>query len=469
MGRIRPPRGEHGPGGQGGPGGPAMRGEPSMGRPPGSRPDEGYGPPRMEPWDNQARIQETVLEAVRKLSESEDGQTNSIYYVFWKPDRTLGARSANAPTHVEHPLPESGGRLGSSKGPLAQGSFGTPPQYRDREGFREAFRVLPFNDCILVGRSLEPNHKAMRRLAYWLIMAGGGILGLGLAGGWWLATRAIRPIEEISAAALLISRGDLSQRISASDTDSELGRLASVLNSAFARLEASFAQQIRFTANASHELRTPLSVILTQTQTTLARQRDPQEYREALEACQRAAQRMRRLTESLLELARLDAGQEPMKREGADLSRITQECVEFVRPLAAQRKIQLECELAPAECLGDPERLSQVVTNLLSNAIHFNHEGGKVRISTRLEAESALLEVGDTGQGIPDEDLPHIFERFYRVDQSRSGIQGQTGLGLSICKAIVEAHQGTVSVTSQPGQGSLFRVAIPVRCPEQKH
>ena len=166
---------------------------------------------------------------------------------------------------------------------------------------------------------MAPDLAAMRRLALWLTAAGAAVLLLGLAGGWWVATRAIRPIEAISATAVKIAGGDLSQRINAADTDSELGRLAGVLNSTFARLEAAFAQQARFTSDASHELRTPVSVILSQTQTALSRERTSPEYREALEACQRAARRMKTLTESLLELARLDAGQEPMKRERFDL------------------------------------------------------------------------------------------------------------------------------------------------------
>jgi signal transduction histidine kinase len=113
------------------------------------------------------------------------------------------------------------------------------------------------------------------------------------------------------------------------------------------------------------------------------------------------------------------------------------------------------------QCLGDPERISQVVTNLLSNAIHFNHEKGEVRVRTYQENGNAVLEVKDTGGGIPAEDLPHIFERFYRVDKSRSRIQGKTGLGLAICKAIVEAHSGTIDVTSHPGEGSSFVVRLP--------
>ena len=253
------------------------------------------------------------------------------------------------------------------------------------------------------------------------------------------------------------------QRINAADTDSELGRLAGVLNSTFARLEAAFTQQARFTSDASHELRTPVSVILTQTQTALSRERAGSEYREALEACQRAARRMRALTESLLELARLDAGQEPMKRESFDLPRVARECVEMVRPLAAERGIQLHCEILPLECLGDAGRISQVVTNLLTNAIHFNRDQGEVRLSARAEGGAVYLTVADTGQGIPAEDLPHLFERFYRADKSRSRIQGHNGLGLAICKAIIDAHGGSIEVASQPGSGSTFTVRLPLK------
>jgi len=337
------------------------------------------------------------------------------------------------------------------------------PDARTRGQMRELSRFLPRGPCVLVGRSLAADLAALRRLALWLTAAGTAVLLLGLAGGWWVATRAIRPIDDISGTAVKIAGGDLSQRINAADTESELGRLAGVLNSTFARLEAAFAQQARFTSDASHELRTPVSVILSQTQTALSRERSSPEYREALEACQRAARRMRSLTESLLELARLDAGQEPMKRERFDLPRVVRDCVELVRPLAAERSIQIHCEVPPTECLGDAERIGQVVTNLLTNAIHFNRDRGEVRLSARIEGSAALLTVADTGQGIPAEDVPQLFERFYRVDKSRSRIQGRNGLGLAICKAIVDAHRGTIEVSSQPGVGSTFTVKLPLK------
>ena len=419
--------------------------------PDGPPPDK---PPRERGHEHDPGAWRThVREVIARAEALESGQTNAFYYVVWQKDGSLLANSPGAPANIPVPLESET----VDHGPGEPSSSFT----RTRGEYREFAVCFPFGDRGLVGRSMAADLAAMRRLALWLFTAGASVLAFGMAGGWWVATRAIRPIEAISATAVKIASGDLSQRIDASDTESELGRLTAVLNSTFARLEASFAHQVRFTSDASHELRTPVSVILSQAQTALSRERGAAEYRETIEACQRAAQRMRKLIESLLALARLDAGQEPMRQEQFDLARVTRDCAEMVRPLAAERKVELVCDLTAVHCLGDPERVSQVVTNLLSNAIHFNHEGGEVRIRTQGENGTSLLTVQDTGVGIPPEDLPHVFERFYRVDKSRSRIQGKTGLGLAICKAIVEAHSGTIEVTSQPGAGSTFLVRLP--------
>ena len=299
---------------------------------------------------------------------------------------------------------------------------------------------------------------ALHRLALWLSLLGGGVWLLGLAGGWWLSTRAIRPIEEISATAAKIATGDLSHRINTARTDDELGRLAVVLNSTFARLDAAFTQQAQFTSDASHELRTPLSVILMQTQTALSRERSPEAYRETLEACQRAAQRMRRLIASLLELARLDAGQEPLLQSRFDLGPIAGQALELLAPLAAERGVTVHQELAHAPCRGDADRVAQVVTNVVSNAILQQRSNGHVWVETKREGRFSVVTVADDGPGISSEDLPRIFERFYRADKSRTGTTGGTGLGLAISKAIVEAHGGSIEVASLPGQGATFTV-----------
>lgn len=319
--------------------------------------------------------------------------------------------------------------------------------------------ILPSGETIWVGCSIAPEMEALNATAIKLAVVSVIILFFGLAGGWWISSRAIRPVENISATAVKISAGDLSQRINSADTESELGQLAAVLNSTFARLEASFAQQKQFASDAAHELRTPVSVILTQTQTVLNREREAGEYKQTVEACQRAAQRMKKLISALLELARLDAGQEQMKRLRFDFSRTIADSVELVRPLADERHVKISTELSPVEIEGDSERLGQVVTNLLTNAIQYNHDSGEVKAVLKQEPGMVLLVVSDTGQGIPAEDLPRVFERFYRADKSRSS--GNAGLGLAICQAIVAGHGGSIDVASRENAGSTFTVRLP--------
>ncbi len=434
------------PPGRGGPGADATRGLPPAGRrfPP---------PPREagEPRDFRDGFME-FLEAreVRfspaTLSLFSETGTNDYYFVVWSPGGKILKRSTNAPTDLARPARPGGP---------------TAVRARMRDLRREAFQFTELGDCVLAGRSILADLQTGRRFAVWLVGAGSVVLGLGLGGGWWLAGRTLRPLEHISAAAGRISAGNLSERINVADTDSELGRLAAVLNSTFARLEAAFAQQKQFTADASHELRTPIAVLISDTQTTLARDRSAAEYRETVAACLDTAQQMKRLTQSLLELARYDAGQETLERCRFDLAEQTRACVELVRPLARPRKLQIQSDLAPVEALGDPDRLSRVLLNLLTNAIDHNREGGEVRVSTRAEPGAAVVIVADTGHGIAAEDLPHVFARFYRADKARARAEGHSGLGLAICKAIVDAHGGSIDLASQPGAGTAVTIRLP--------
>jgi signal transduction histidine kinase len=380
----------------------------------------------------------------RGLFEGDAGQ--SFYYAVWRRDGQQLDRSTNAPADLAMPERDAG----------------LPGAYvaRTRGASREVFFFTPPGECLLAGRSITPELAGFRRSALWMAVLGAGVLALGLAGGWWLATRAIRPIDDISAAAAKIAAGNLSHRISSAATDNELGRLAGVLNSTFARLEAAFTQQARFTADASHELRTPVSVILSQTQAALVRERSAGEYRESLEACQRAAQRMRRLIDNLLELARLDDNHEPMKSVRFDLARTATDCVELIRPLAAECRVTIAAELQATDCCGDPERVAQVITNLLANAVHYNREGGAVHVATRSENGCATLSVRDSGPGIAAEHLPHIFERFYRADSARTTSHNRSGLGLAITKAIIDAHGGTIEVSSKADTGTTFVVRL---------
>ena len=370
-----------------------------------------------------------------------------FYYASWSPENRRVVVSTNAPTDLstdERAVPN------------------TPGSVRTVGANREWTHQIPNGYRVMVGTSLAPVLAELRHLAMWLVLIGGGIVVCGLTVGWWLASRALKPIEAISRTAEEIARGDLSKRINSSETESELGQLAVVLNSTFSRLDAAFEQQRQFTSDAAHELRTPVSVILTQTQSTLNKERSPAEYRETLEACQRAAQRMRRLIESLLELARIDAGQETMKRIRFDLANTTRECVEMIRPLADERRITIRTELLPAGCHGDSERVAQVALNLLTNAVQHNKNGSQIHIVTKHINGSAVLIVSDTGPGIASEHLPHLFKRFYRADAARTSSQGRSGLGLAISSAIVNAHGGSIGVESKVGEGSVFTVRLPV-------
>ena len=170
---------------------------------------------------------------------------------------------------------------------------------------------------------------------------------------------------------------------------------------------------------------------------------------------------MRRLIESLLELTRFDAGQEVLKRLRFDFSKVVLDSADMVQTLADERRVKMSVDAGRLEITGDPERLGQVVTNLLTNAIQYNHPEGEVRVKLESQDGLAVLTVADTGQGIAPGDLPHVFDRFYRADQSRTGA-GSAGLGLAICKAIVEAHGGTIDVSSEVNAGTIFTVRLPV-------
>jgi heavy metal sensor kinase len=415
--------------------------------PPPMPPDEfSGGPPDQNPppRDKPALNFEQLPADVARLFENTN--TTSFYFVLWLRDATTPFKqSANTPAGVTRPPP----------GEKDSGTY-----VRMHDEFREAYHATERGDCVLVGRIVTPEWDEARQFGRMLFLGGLGILAFVMAGAWWLIVRALRPVEKISAAALKISSGDLSHRISAAETESELGQLTAVLNSTFARLEAAFAQQKQFTADASHELRTPLTVMISEAQLALSRERSPEDYREALAACLDTAQKMRGLTGALLELARLDAGQEFLHREKTDLAAVAGDCVKLIRPLAVTRHLQIHSDLAPAETVCDETHIAQVVSNLLTNAInYYNKDGGEIRVVTRRKNGAAVLTVADTGQGIAARDLPRVFERFYRADKSRTG--GNTGLGLAISKAIVEAHGGTIEVSSLENVGTTFTVILP--------
>jgi heavy metal sensor kinase len=376
----------------------------------------------------------------------EPGEGARFYYAVWRRDGSVWARSPAAPSDIGKPATPA-------KDAAMQAE-------RSRGLLREAFTFTPPGECLLVGRSIEPEQAALREYARWLAVISGAVLVLGLAVGWWIATRAIRPIGIITATARRIAQGEWSERIPVREKNSELGRLSSALNETFAQLEESFARQSRFTADAAHELRTPVAIILSQAQRILARERDAATYQQTLETCVKAARRLNQLTESLLELATHDAGAINLKREPCDLADLARDTAALVQPIADERRITLTLDLASASCRGDADRIAQVILNLLTNALEHTPADGRVTIRTLRENSSALLTIADTGPGIAAEHLPRIFDRFYRADASRNRRTGGAGLGLAICKALIDAHGGSIEVTSKSGNGATFTVRL---------
>jgi len=290
------------------------------------------------------------------------------------------------------------------------------------------------------------------------------IVALAIGGGYLLMRRALHPVDEIRQKAAQITSRNLGERLPVVHTGDELERLAVDLNRMIERLETSFHQVNRFSADASHELRTPLTVLQGELE-SMARSSSnlPIEIRDTIGSALEETQRLAKIVENLLAISRLEAGEARKQLERLDFAELARSTSDQMRLLAEEKNIHLDCNGGEhVEVDADPARLKQVVVNLLDNAIKYTPEKGRVSISVVKQDSRAVLEVEDNGIGISTDDLPHVFERFYRADKARSRQMGGTGLGLSIVRSICLAHGGRVTVNSTEGRGSLFRVELPL-------
>jgi heavy metal sensor kinase len=336
----------------------------------------------------------------------------------------------------------------------------------DGESFR--VRIVPIErdgqitGALEVGQTTGDVTDTLRTLLLVLAIAYPVTLATASLGGVFLAGKALSPIDRITRLARRISAEDLGQRLDLRLPDDEVGRLARTFDDMIARLEDAFRRQRQFTADASHELRTPMTVIKGQIDVALQRERDPQAYRRVLQAVNEEVDRMIRLVGSLLTLARADAGQIPITLEPVSLPDVVGAAVEQVQPLAGRRGVDLQLSSSrPVTLRADDDLILQLLLNLLDNAIKYTAAGGEVTVGWNANGRDIELWVRDTGVGIADEHLPHLFDRFYRVDKARSRAQGGVGLGLSICRWIAEAHGGSISVESALGEGATFKVVLP--------
>jgi len=322
--------------------------------------------------------------------------------------------------------------------------------------------------ALVVGR--VPNDILNMLATFRMVILNSSVLFLLLAGvgGWFLAGRTLKPVERISDIARGIGESDLSRRIDV-ETDDELGRLAATLNGMIARLEEAFVKQRQFVADASHELRTPLAVLQAESSLALEKPRSQTDYRRSLELVAQEVSYMSEIVGKLLVLARSDTGAEPISIQEFDLAGLLAEVGRDLEALARDKGLTLSFDSPDGVTVrGDRVRLRQLFLNILDNALRYTPEGGTVSGSVSRRDDRAVATITDTGVGIAKDNLPFIFDRFYRVDDARTDGEGGTGLGLSIAAAIAKMHGGTIEVESRVGEGTTFRVVLPFSGPPTK-
>jgi heavy metal sensor kinase len=403
--------------------------------------------PGFDPSDGQLRVSpaDVNLEALVRVLTA-DGQPFRTTAAF----RTLvvPAQSVSQPLH----------------GLPWQGNVTTT----DGQPVRLYSRALTQNGKIFgvvqVGTSLTQVNAVLHEVGVDFLLIAPVVLVLSAVVSYWLASRALVPIERLIRAARVIKAGDLRHRVPVPPAHDEVRHLALTLNEMIDHLERAFTRQRRFVADASHELRTPVAVIRSKADMALLQVFPPEDYVSVFRMIHAEAERLGHLISDLLALARADEGQVHLEQEVVRFDLLVEAVAATVEPLAAEQGVILEVKtIKPVSVLGDEARLMQVVLNLLENATHYTNGGGQVLVAVHTQNAQACLVVRDMGIGIAPEHLPYLFDRFYRVDSARTRTEGgNSGLGLAIVDWIVKAHGGSVTVESQVGQGSTFTVLLPV-------
>jgi heavy metal sensor kinase len=319
----------------------------------------------------------------------------------------------------------------------------------------------------LLAISSEPTDRAIYLLGV-LLMAAIPLFAIcAAAGGFWLSRRALRPVDAITARARTIGLNNLSERLPVPNTNDELQRLTETWNAMLARLESAISKISQFTADASHELRTPIAVVRLAAENALRRTRSEAEYRTALQKIQKESENMTHLIEDLLFLARADFDHGAGETGAVDLEALIDSVCLDLTPLAEAKAVTLSQASAgrPIEVVGSSSALRRMLVILLDNAIKYTPEGGAVSIQLQPHSRHATVIVEDTGIGIPEDARSQVFQRFFRVDPSRSKESGGHGLGLAIAQTIVAQHGAAIELRPASHGGSIFAVSLPLRTP----
>ena len=386
------------------------------------------------------------------------------FFQIFSPSGTITIRSPNI---KQHEVPLSRTALDAA---FAGHSIFESAKYPKEPPLRLISVPIVYQGNLLyivqVGTSMESVGETLHRFLILLVVAIPIALAVSLAGGWFLAGRALRPVDKITLAAQRITAGDLSQRLSMPAAHDEIGRLAATFNNMIGRLDTSFRQIRQFTSDASHELRTPLTVMKGETDLVLRRPRPLEDYQSVLESNLEEIDRMTRIVDELLFLSRADMGEVKVESLPVAMESLVEDIHRQAKLLAQDRNIEvLLGTVMPVVVQGDDLRLRELLLNLVENAMKYSHPGGKVEIALLNDGREARLSVTDHGIGIAPADHKKIFQRFFRTDVARGHTKKGTGLGLAICAWIAELHKGRVEVKSDLGQGSTFTVVLPLARP----
>jgi heavy metal sensor kinase len=353
------------------------------------------------------------------------------------------------------------------KGILQQQSgFGTTTA---EDGSRYRFYSLAMPSGVLsqpaiihIGRSMELQRGVIREYLLFYLYSVPLILAISVALGWYLAGRALGPFEEITRTAEKINYENLNMQIVTPHKEEEIQRLVQSFNAMVRRLDTSFGQMRKFNADAAHELRTPLAIIQGETEIALTSRNLPEELRAVLASNLEELDRLTRIVNDLLTLSEAEAGRQVLTKQPVNVGKLLVDLVDQMRLLASDRNIRIEVQCTPNLWIdADKLWIRRVVLNLLDNAIKYSKDRGIIEVQAGRENSLIRIHVRDDGIGIHPEDLPHIFDRFYRADPARNRGTGGAGLGLALVKWVVEAHNGSIRVDSEPDQGTLFEVFLP--------
>ncbi|HEY7159066.1 MAG TPA: ATP-binding protein [Gemmataceae bacterium] len=383
------------------------------------------------------------------------------------------------------PRPGSpGGREPRSPPPRPPGEpTGRPPVYRGPTIYVHCAAETSKRDAAIVAlgeqrdrelaKVADETNASLRDLRLRLLAISLAVFAATGVGGFWLVRLGLSPLRRLSVAVSRVSAKDFRLPLDERSLPLELRPIAERLSSTLDLLKRAFAREKQAAADISHELRTPLAALLTTTEFGLRKPRSPEHYRELLSDCHASAQQMNQIVERLLTLARLDAGVDRLRPQAVDVASLARQCATVIRPLAEARGLKLTFEDShpPAPAAGgdgaclvqiDPDKLREIVTNLLHNAVQYNRPGGSIDLRVARDNGALEVEVRDTGIGIAPEAREHIFERFYRADPSRHCDELHAGLGLAIVKEYIDLMGGSIGVESTEGQGSTFRILLPV-------